>query len=176
MEKSPSWGVNTTLRESRNIPFCYRTRKFITCSQQPATGPCSVAYETNHKPCVIFLYLFIYLRLYFKWSILFGEISGSKSDEYQDECLLGCCVEDSRTIWAMFQRCWLPPSSGWWHYMAQHSKKLPPSDYPKVFVNVVVELTFAFGRFRARISAPKLASQGLPWLFSDLPTNVRILP
>jgi hypothetical protein len=40
-----------------------------------------------------------------------NEISGSHDDEYEDDCLLGCCTVLSGRILPMFQRCLLPPSS-----------------------------------------------------------------
>jgi hypothetical protein len=44
---------------------------------------------------------------------LLGEISGSHGGEHEDGCLLGCCAMQSGRSLPTFQRCLLPPSSGY---------------------------------------------------------------
>jgi hypothetical protein len=40
--------------------------------------------------------------------------SSEDQNRNEDGCLLGCCAVESGRNWPTFQRCLLPPSSGWW--------------------------------------------------------------
>jgi hypothetical protein len=61
--------------------------------------------------------------------ILHGEISGSHGGECEDNCLLRCCFVLSGRRLPMFQRCFLPPSSGQWWRQTTLCCLTPPSAF-----------------------------------------------
>jgi hypothetical protein len=48
-----------------------------------------------------------------QWTVSSARWIQSTNSHTEHDCLLGCCMVQSRRKWPVFQRCLLPPTSGW---------------------------------------------------------------